>query len=56
MDVLGPACKSVKPTGATVIYRQHLELLGYILVSMPYWEWDGLSGMDERRKYLRGRL
>ena len=23
---------------------------------MPYWEWHGLSGMDERRKYLEGRL
>jgi hypothetical protein len=48
------ACKA--PTGATLIKRRHLELLGYILVSMPYWEWDGLSGMDERRKYLQGKL
>jgi len=48
------ACKS--PTGATLIKRRHLELLGYILVSVPYWEWDGLSGMDERRKYLEGKL
>ena len=44
------------PTGATLIKRRHLELLGYILVSVPYWEWDGLSGMDERRKYLQGKL
>jgi hypothetical protein len=48
------ACKS--PTGATLIKRRHLELLGYILVSVPYWEWGGLSGMDERRKYLQGKL
>ena len=48
------ACKA--PTGATLIKRRHLELLGYILVSMPYWEWDGLSGVDERRKYLEGKL
>jgi hypothetical protein len=44
------ACKS--PTGATLLKRRHLELLGYMLVSVPYWEWDGLSGIDERRKYL----
>ena len=47
MDGLGPA---------TLINRQHLELLTYILVNMPYWEWDGLSRMDERRKYLEVRL
>ena len=23
---------------------------------MPYWEWVGLSGMDEGRKYLQGKL
>jgi hypothetical protein len=44
------------PTGATSIKRRHLELLGYILVSVPYWEWQGLSGMDERRKYLHSKL
>ena len=32
------------------------ELLGYILASVPYLEWVGLSGMDERRKYLQGKL
>jgi len=44
------------PTGATLITRRHLELLGCILVCVLYWEWDGLSGMDERRKYLQGKL
>jgi hypothetical protein len=39
-----------------LIKRRHLELLGYILVSVPYWEWNGLSGLDERRKYLKDRL
>ncbi len=48
------ACRA--PTGATLIKRRHLELLGYILVSVPYWEWDELSGMGERRKYLEGQL
>jgi hypothetical protein len=48
------ACKA--PTGATLIKRRYLELLGYILVSVPYWEWYVLSGMDERKKYLEGKL
>jgi hypothetical protein len=39
-----------------LIKRRHLELLGYILVSVPYWESYGLSGMDERRKYLEDRV
>ncbi len=39
-----------------MIKRRHIELLGYVLVSVPYWEWDGLSGVDERRKYLEGKL
>ena len=47
-------CKS--PTGATSIKRRHLELIDYILVSVSYWEWDELSGMDERRKYLEVKL
>ncbi len=48
------ACKT--PTGATLIKRRHLELIGYNLVSVTYWEWEGLSGMDERKKYLEGKL
>jgi hypothetical protein len=58
IDFDGPshflACKT--PTGTTLIKRRYLDLLGYILVSVPYWEWDGLSGMEERRKYLEGKL
>ena len=39
------------PTGATLMKRRHLELLalallGYILVSLPYWEGDELSGLE----------
>jgi hypothetical protein len=56
------ACKA--PTGATLIKRRHLQLLGYKLVSLPFWEWDTLScrstetkaGIDERRKYLEAKL
>ncbi len=48
------ACKAT--TGATLIKRRHLELLVYVLVNVSYWEWHGLSGMDERRKYLHSKL
>jgi hypothetical protein len=48
------ACKA--PTVATLIKRRHLELLVYVLVNVSYWEWHGLSGMDERRKYLHSKL
>ena len=47
-------CKT--PTGATLIKRRHLELMGYLLVRVPYWEWDEISGMDERREYLEVKL
>ena len=48
------ACRS--PTGATLMKRRHLELLGYSVVSLPFWEWDQLTGSDEREEYLRGKL
>ena len=45
---------SGSPTGATVIKRRQLELLGYALVSMPYWEWDRLGKKGSaREEYLR---
>jgi hypothetical protein len=47
-------CKAA--TGATLIKRRHLELLGYRLVIVPFWEWDRLAGSDERKKYLRAKL
>ena len=43
------------PTGATLIKRRHLELLGYNLVSIPHWEWNGLTE-NARREYLTSRL
>jgi hypothetical protein len=44
------------PTGATLLKRRHLELLGHALVIVPYWEWDGCKGIGERVQYLRGKL
>ncbi len=44
------------PLGGTLMKRRHLELLGYTVVSLPFWEWDQLTGSDERKEYLRGKL
>jgi hypothetical protein len=44
------------PVGGTLMKRRHLELLGYTVVSLPFWEWDRLTGSDERKEYLRGKL
>jgi hypothetical protein len=40
------------PTGATLLKRRHLQLLGHALVSVPYWEWDACKGAGEREQYL----
>jgi hypothetical protein len=47
------ACRS--PLGGTLMKRRHLELLGHTLVSLPFWEWDRLTGSDERKEYLRAK-
>ena len=44
------------PVGGTLMKWRHLELLGYTVVSLPFWEWDQLTGSDERTEYLRGKL
>ena len=44
------------PTGATLLKRRHLQLLGHALVSVPYWEWDECRGAGEREQYLRSKL
>jgi hypothetical protein len=44
------------PIGGTLMKRRHLELLGYTVVSLPFWEWDQLTRSDERTEYLRGKL
>ena len=59
VEVDGPShflsCKA--PKGATLIKRRLLELLGYNLVSVPYWEWEEMR-QDKRAQeaYLRNRL
>ena len=44
------------PTGATLLKRRHLQLLGHALVSVPYWEWDECRGAGEREQYLKSKL
>ena len=44
------------PTGATLLKRRHLQLLGHALVSVPYWEWSECRGAGEREQYLRSKL
>jgi hypothetical protein len=39
-----------------LIKWRHLELLGYTVVSLHFWEWDLLTGSDERKEYLREKL
>ena len=36
--------------------RRHLELLGYRLVSVPYFEWNALRGEAEEEEYLTRRI
>jgi hypothetical protein len=44
------------PTGATLLKRWHLHVLGHALVSVPCWEWDRCKGACEREQYLRDKL
>jgi hypothetical protein len=44
------------PTGATLLKRRHLQLLGHTLVTVPYWEWEGCKRAGEGEQYLRDKL
>jgi hypothetical protein len=44
------------PTGATLLKRRDLQLLGHALVSLPYWEWDRCQGAGEKEQYLKCKL
>jgi len=54
------ACRA--PTGETLIKRHHIQLLGYTLVSVPFWEWDrvceagGCEAGGSRELYMRNKL
>jgi hypothetical protein len=59
VEVDGPShfLRDHSAKGNTLLKHRHLRLLGYRLVSVPYWEWDALrrSG-SERESYLRRKL
>lgn len=38
------------------IKEGHLELLGYAVVRLPFWEVDRRMGSDDSKEYLRGIL
>ena len=44
------------PTGATALKRRQLRAAGWVLLPVPYWEWDGLSSKSARQEYLREAL
>jgi len=39
-------------TGATLLKRRHLRLLGYRVVCVPFWEWNAYSG-KEKEDYIK---
>ena len=44
------------PTGATALKRRQLRAAGWVLLPVPYWEWNDLGGSSARREYLRAAL
>ena len=42
-------------SGSTLMKRRHLKMLGYKLVTIPYYEWNTLQG-EQREHYIRDRL
>jgi hypothetical protein len=58
VEVDGPShfLESGAPTGATLLKRRYLLLLGHTLVSVPYWEWERCQGAGEREQYLSSKL
>ena len=46
----------VQPLGHTSMKHRHLRLLGWQVVSVPWFEWDEIRGPVMRREYLLSRL
>ena len=44
------------PTGATALKRRQLRSAGWVLLPVPYWEWNDLSSSLSRQEYLRAAL
>jgi hypothetical protein len=45
-----------QPNGGTLMKRRILELLGYTVVSLSFWEWSQSTDINERKEYLRVKL
>ena len=44
------------PNGPTRLKRRLLLAADWHLVSVPFYEWDGLNGREAQREYLKGKL
>ena len=45
------------PTGATALKRRQLRAAGWVLLPVPYWEWDALgSSKAAKEEYLRAAI
>jgi hypothetical protein len=42
--------------GSTLLRNRALAARGYVLVSIPYWEWDKLRGAAQKQQYLLAKL
>ena len=49
---------SHRPRGSTLLKRRHLQALGFVLVSIPYWEWaaEARHGLGACQAYLATKL
>ena len=49
---------SHRPRGSTLLKRRHLQALGFVLVSIPYWEWaaEVRHGLGACQAYLAAKL
>jgi hypothetical protein len=49
---------SHRPRGSTLLKRRHLQALGFVLVSIPYWEWaaEARHGLGACQAYLAAKL
>jgi hypothetical protein len=45
-----------RANGATVMKHRHLGMLGYAVVSLPFWEWGVLLDDEAKRAYLLLKL
>jgi hypothetical protein len=42
--------------GGTMFRNRALAVRGYVVISIPYWEWRQLRGADQKQQYLLAKL